>query len=215
MSHDDGFGIADMDVGLLNDAKVHQLIRATRDEGLVARCLIGYTAVLLASWQQGYRVPLEDAAPIWLTDLDDLAERLCAVRLLDADHLIPMNAWAGWFGPAYERREAKRAGGRRGGLAAHGLDPDTPPESGHSSGIAQGKPDPSVPSVPFVPTYPSVPSKNARANLRTNGTAIVPTEGPCRICGGHVQELRRNGVPASVPGWIEHPEHPDDWGRAS
>ena len=39
MSRDDGFGIADMDGGLLNDAKVHQLIRATRHEGLVARCL--------------------------------------------------------------------------------------------------------------------------------------------------------------------------------
>ena len=213
MSRDDGFPIADLDVALLDDAKVHQLVRSTRDEAVVARCLIAYTSVLLASWRHGYRVPLDEAAPLWLTDLDDLAERLSEARLLDEDQTIPANAWAGWFGPAWERREAKRAGGRRGGLVAHGLDPDIPPHSGHRSGIAQGKPDPTVPTVPTYPTVPSRPSENARAIERTNGSTIVPTEGPCRICGGLVLDTESNIRVG--PGFIEHGEHPDDWVRAS
>ena len=209
MSREDGFGIADVDVALLDDAKVRQLVRSTRDEGVAARCLIGYTAVLLASWRQGQRVTLDDAAPLWLTDLDDLAARLRAARLLDDERRIPEKPWTGWFGPAWERREERREAGRKGGYAkARGRSSATAePEQSHGEPLAD-----LYPSVPSVPSYPSVPSVKARANRR-NRTTIVPTEGPCRICGGHVRDSE-TGVRVG-PGWIEHPEHPDDWTAVS
>jgi hypothetical protein len=37
---------------------------------------------------------------------------------------------------------------------------------------------------------------------------IVPSEGPCRVCGSHLtdKDLSRVG-----PGWIEHSKHPAEW----
>lgn len=113
MSRDDGFGHADVDVGLLDDPKVRQLIRSTRDESLIARCLVAYTAVVLASWERGAPVSLEDAAPLWLTGLEDIGERLMAVGLLGDDNRIPPKPWEAWYGVAVERRERGRERWRR------------------------------------------------------------------------------------------------------
>src|SRR5262245_9075209 len=122
MSRDEGFAIADVDVGYLDDPKVRRLIRSTTgesDDSLVARCVVLHVAVLLASWRGGDRVAVDDAAPIWLSDVPDLVERLAAAGLLDDTGRIPEGPWESWFGPARDRRNAKREGGRKGGVATH------------------------------------------------------------------------------------------------
>ena len=42
-----------------------------------------------------------------------------------------------------------------------------------------------------------------------NGRAKVPTEGPCRTCGGHLTDTDYGARVG--PGWIEHSEHPKEW----
>ena len=113
MSRDKGFTRADVDVRLLDDRKVRQPVRSTADEGLVARCLVAYTSVVLASWSAGEPVTLEDAAPLWLTATEDLRDRLAFVGLLQSDGRIPEHAWANWFGEAWTRREKGRDRWRR------------------------------------------------------------------------------------------------------
>ena len=113
MSRDDGFRIADVDVGILDDPKVRALVRSTRDESLVARCITGLLSVITASWAAGDRVSLDDAAPAWLTGLDDLRERLLEAALLDADGRLPERSWTAWYGPARSRQEAARERWRR------------------------------------------------------------------------------------------------------
>lgn len=46
MSRAKGFANADLDVGFLDDPKVRKLYRATQDESLVARAIVGYIAVV-------------------------------------------------------------------------------------------------------------------------------------------------------------------------
>lgn len=116
MSRDTGFEIADVDVGILDDPKVRALVRTTRDEGLVARCLVAYISALVGSWAAGDRLTLEASAPIYVTQLEDLATRLQAVGLLDDEHRIPDHAWRSWFGPAAQRRDDRRFEGMVGGL---------------------------------------------------------------------------------------------------
>lgn len=113
-----GFRIGDLDVGFLDDTKVRTLVRSTRDEGLVARCLVAYVATIADSWGSGDRVSVRDAAPVWLTALDDLEERLRAAQLLDDEGRIPEHAWQGWFGPAAQRRDERVIEGAIGGLMA-------------------------------------------------------------------------------------------------
>ena len=115
MSREDGFPIADVDVSMLEDAKVRQLVRVIGDEAMTARCLIGYTAVVLASWRAGERVTLDEAAPLWLTGLEDLAEGLRGV-----DCSTTRAAYRRRRGPdvgARDRREERREAGRKGGYA--------------------------------------------------------------------------------------------------
>ncbi len=113
MSRGDGLGHADIDVGLLRDPKIRQLIRSTKDEGLIARCLIAYQAVVLASWEYGARVSLEDAWPLWMSGLEDIGDRLIAVGLLGDDRRIPPKPWDAWYGVAVTRRELGRERWRR------------------------------------------------------------------------------------------------------
>src|SRR5690242_9246637 len=119
MSRDDGFRVADIDVGILDDPKVRSLIRGCADEALAARCLVALVATFVSSWARGERVRLEDAAPLWISDLPTLAGQLTVARLLDDEHRIPMHAWTNWFGPAADRREKRRAAGSKGGKASH------------------------------------------------------------------------------------------------
>ncbi len=159
MSRDDGFRIADVDVGILDDPKVRQLVRATRDEGLVSRCLVGYLACVTSSWGRGERVGLQDAAPLWLTNLEELGTHLAEAGLLDADARVPQAAWNRWFGPAVGRRQKRQRAGRKGGLASHAA---ASPKHTSSNGRASLNPtDPSVLSVLAVPASPSSPSGRA------------------------------------------------------
>jgi hypothetical protein len=112
---DEGFPHADIDTGIFDDPKVRALARSSRDEGLVARAILAYIATFTASWRAGDRVTLEDAAPLWLSDVVDLGERLRDVRLLDDTNCVPEHAWEAWFRPAWERREKRRASGAEGG----------------------------------------------------------------------------------------------------
>jgi hypothetical protein len=120
MSRGDGFPIADMSVHFLDDPKVRRLVRA---HGAAAACvaIVAYEATLWASWEAGERVDLMDACPLWIEDPETMIERLSGVGLLDAEGRVPQEAWNGWFTPAYERREARREAGQRGGNAKASL----------------------------------------------------------------------------------------------
>lgn len=261
MSRDDGFRNADLDVGFFDDPKVRALVRATRDEGLIARCLIAYLSTMVASWGKGQRVVLEDAAPLWLTGLEDIAARLVGVGLLDDDRLILEHSWDGWFGPAVERSIELKRKSIYGGLVSRGMSPhDANAEVERRLSVIRGRfnlevqpigstseaQPPSVPSVSTDrqavqsrPTETAKPLDGAPAKAREplNGfdqptlkerttthpemhrggrpkaigavlNRIVPTEGPCQVCGGHVTDKE----PCLVgPGWIAHAEHPKEW----
>lgn len=210
MSRDGGFPIADLDVGLLDDPKVRTLVRSTRDEAIVARCMVAFIAVILASWRQGERVTLDEAAPLWLTGLDDLAERLRDAGLLDADGRVPEKSWIGWFGPASDRRATRRFEGAVNGLVSHGMTREAAireakrRQSEVTSELPLGDLDPSVPSVPSVPTVRPSSVREGKTTTTTMA-GIVPSEGPCRDCGGYLTDKEDSRV---GPGWIEHAEHP-------
>jgi hypothetical protein len=119
MSREDGFSTADVDPGLMHDPKMIALARQAHDAGLTMSCVGLYLATLLASWRDGDRVSIEDAAPAWWSDpIDPFRARLEDVGLLDADGCVPPHAWDAWFGPARDRRELRREAGRRGGEAS-------------------------------------------------------------------------------------------------
>jgi hypothetical protein len=116
MSRDAGFPVADMDTGLLDDPKVRRMVRELRDEALICRCLVAYQATVLASWAEGRRVTVDDAAPVWLTGINDLRENLELYGLLDEAGMPPRHAWDSWFGAAQQRRADRRFEGTVGGL---------------------------------------------------------------------------------------------------
>lgn len=118
MSRDAGFAHADVDVNLLDDPKVKRLLRLVDDEGTRARAIVVYQAVVLSSWGEGQRVAAEDAAPVWITGLEDLVALLARVGLLDADGRVVEHAFEGWFRPALERRRKRSEAGRLGGIAS-------------------------------------------------------------------------------------------------
>jgi len=179
MSRDDGFDVADVATGHLDDPKVKALWRELApDQARMSRALMLHFATLLASWRQGCRVTVDEAVPVWLAPDAELVTALVAVRLLDRTRRIPARSWKGWFGPAWERREARRESGRLGGLRARGkrslADALHTLDSGANSGATAtphltGRPSgrPSVPS--------DRPSVNARETVQgTNGRRDVP-----------------------------------------
>lgn len=184
MSRAEGFPIADVDVAILDDPKLRALARSTRDEAIIARAIVAYLATLTASWARGDRVSLEDAAPMWLTALDDLAERLQAVDLVDGHGRIPEHSWESWFKPAWERREAKRAGGKLGGQRSWET------RSKVRSSIASAEPNPSDPSHPSGPTEPS----HSRPSDSDNGRALDV----CEVCGRPLGFPHAKGCPRAL-----------------
>jgi hypothetical protein len=115
----DGFAVADVDVGFMHDRKVVALSRLLNDDALCAVAVVMYQAVVLASWEAGERVAIEDAQPAWLrVSLGGVRSSLEAVALIDAEGRVPEATWEGWFGPARDRRSLRRAQGRAGGLAS-------------------------------------------------------------------------------------------------
>ena len=161
MSRDDGFDVADVATGHLDDPKVKALWRELApDQDRMSRALMLHFATLLASWRQGCRVTVDEAVPVWLAPDAELVAVLVSTKLLDRTRRIPARSWKGWFGPAWERREARREAGRKGGQAS-GKRRFSIAEPGRPSGR------PSVPS--------DRPSVNARETVQgTNGRRDVP-----------------------------------------
>ena len=223
VSRDDGFPAAALDVKFLRDPKVRRLRRTLTDPGDAAAAEHLYLAVVLSSWETGYRVPIDDA----LAFEDATPDRIAALKLelLDAEGKVPLPVWERWFRPAWDRRERKRAGGREGNRRRWHADRSPVDDLSHTDSDTDSHPEsPSVPSHPSVPSGPNSPSHptarpesdgaarvgNAPRNGRTNGAksaGIVPSEGPCRVCGGYLIDTEgRVG-----PGWIEHTAHPPQW----
>jgi hypothetical protein len=116
MSRDDGFEVADVAAGHLDDPKVKALWRALGpDQDRMSRALLLHLATLLASWRQGARVTVTEAVPVWLEPDAELVAALVDARLLDKSGRIPPRSWKGWFGPAWDRREKRRRAGALGG----------------------------------------------------------------------------------------------------
>lgn len=118
MSRDDGFAIADVDSSYFDDAKLRDLWRRLKDESAMARAVCLHLSTLVASWRQGERVTLAQAAPLWLDDDAELVAHLQACDLLDAECRVPSDAFDRWFGAAVARRDVRRSAGRAGGLAS-------------------------------------------------------------------------------------------------
>lgn len=216
MSRDDGFAIADVDVGYLDDAKIRALVRSTKDQGLVCRAIVAHLSVVLASWKAGELVALEDAAPMWLDGIEDLAERLQAAGLLERGRIRP-GPWEAWFGPARDRRLKRRAAGAEGGRASGRSRAEASHEQPSSNASAPLNPSaPSVRSSPSVPSgspSPSVPPARAaaarseeRRSRSTNGrmekigplagaAAAAILEGDCPGCKQPVRALDAAGLP--------------------
>ena len=163
VSRDDGFPVADIDSSYLDDPKMRDLWQRIKDPDMMARAVVLHAATVLASWRQGERVSVTQAAPLWLVVDDDLVAALHAAKLIDKAGKIPASSWSEWFGPAFERRETRRESGRAGGAAKAqrtSSDARATPEQRSSDAL------PVRPSVPSVPTGLSVPSVLPNASAR-------------------------------------------------
>jgi len=140
MSREDGFDVADVATGHLDDPKVKALWRAVApDQDRMSRALTLHLSVLLASWRQGQRVTVAEAVPVWLDPDESLVKALTDARLLDKTGRIPVRAWKSWFGPASGRRETlrvkwRRANERRAASVRGGTAAVPPPPSDRPSG---------------------------------------------------------------------------------
>jgi hypothetical protein len=116
-ARDDGFLIADFDTSFYSDPKVVAIAKRLRDASKTACVLTLYHALVLASWRQGERLTVAQAAPAWWLDpVDEERDLLEAAELVDADGRIHEHVWERWFVPAFGRRENRRENGRQGGL---------------------------------------------------------------------------------------------------
>lgn len=109
MARHEGFEVADVSVHLFDDDRVRKLARTVTLEEL-ERTMIVYVSVVLASWRDGRRVPVDDAVPLWLPPdrLVNAPELLRSVGLLDKSGRIPARTWAKWYEPVRERRDRNR-----------------------------------------------------------------------------------------------------------
>lgn len=161
MTRPDGFPIADHDVGFLSDDRI---IRAVRQSG--AWAIVAYLAVRDASWARGERVTFAvavDRLPrVYGEDVDAALTTLVDVGLVDADGRIPKATWDSWYVPANDRREARRASGRLGGLAK---------AAKHTSSDATAL-------LERRPTRPTVRPPVVATNVATGGlTSAAPVNG--------------------------------------
>lgn len=144
MGRDDGFAIADIAVGHLDDDKVRKLWRLLApDSAAMSEALMLHLAAVLASWGSGRRVTLDEAAPLWLPVDERLAGLLVDVGLLDRSRKVPSRSFTRWYGPAAARREARKAAGSLGGKAKAKRTSSDARASLYPSGRQAG---PSVPS---------------------------------------------------------------------
>lgn len=160
-NRDDGFPIADISTVILDDAKMRKLAKRYPDDGTLAASIVVYMATLLGSWREGRRLTASEAES-WVDPTDERLADLREVGLFDARNRVNAKAWEAWFRPAWERREAARANGRKGAARRWGSDSDPMPPP--SNGMADGsQPDsglmPDKPTVrpPYKPAFsPSV-----------------------------------------------------------
>ena len=94
MSRPDGFQIADIDVGLLDDPKFRRLWRDLHDQGLMCEAVVLFVSTLLESWSSGLRVPVDEAMPIWLDPTDGVLEGLRRVGLLTSEGFVSESGWS-------------------------------------------------------------------------------------------------------------------------
>lgn len=174
MSRDDGFAIADIDTGLLADPKIVALARRLRDPVQTAAHVALYVGLILESWGAGERLTFDAALPAWwLEDAGAIRANLAGVGLIDESGRLPDHAWTGWYEPARNRREARRAAGSKGG--------QTKPRSSNAptslkprSSDAQATLNPTGPTGPVRPR-PAEPSPplSARHGAREIGVDRV------------------------------------------
>jgi hypothetical protein len=174
VSRDDGFQTADIDVGFLRDVKVRRLRQHVPADDLPATVLL-YLAVVLSSWEEGYRLTADEAD----SPIDPTPERIAALTatgLLDGDGKVPLRAWEAWFRPAWDRRDKKRVGGVEGNRRR--WHPDRPTQSDTESDSESDSVSPSIrPSV-----YPSVSPSRASSNDATKKTGhedVLTGRVPC------------------------------------
>lgn len=170
MARDEGFTVADMDPNYLDDTKVRHLWRILAPSVAdMCEALVLHEATVLASWREGSRVKVNDAAPIWMGVRSELVAALILAKLLDHTERVPTRSWAAWFGPAQARREARIEAGRRGGMAKA--------QRGSSNATAGLYPSDRPSDRPSVPT--DLPTSTARGRAaRRGGKAAPRAEGP-------------------------------------
>lgn len=177
MGRDDGFPIADVAVGLLDDDKVRKLWRLLGDQSAMCEAMTTHQAVLLASWGAGRRATIDEACPLWLSPSRPVLDALASVGLLDGKGRIPAKAWSAWFGPAATRRDAARAAGREGNRIRWGQGRDSgatpdPIGSRSPSGRQAGPSD--IHTVPSS-ARPRSPRGRAVGGPSTLGEALAGT----------------------------------------
>jgi len=169
VGREEGFAIADIASNHMDDEKVRRLWRVLeQDSTAMCEAVTAHFATVLASWREGKRVKLEEAAPLWLHVRPEITAALMAVGLLDRQKRVPARTWAGWYEPARARREARRDAGRSGGLA----------KAKRSSSVATAEAEPSSTRPAVRPDRPTVPSgsadpSNGRAPRRASGAAAA------------------------------------------
>lgn len=199
MSRDDGFSIADLDVGFLRDVKVRRL-RLHLPEDDVAPTTLLYLALVLSSWEEGFRLSVMEADSPYPATAERIAA-LQACELIDDEQKIPAHAWRGWFYPAWDRREKKRKGGAEGNRrrwhadkgASHtdsesdtpgDSDPESPTSRTGQSGQTSRSGNPSARAD--VVTTNGATTHDATSTLPTNGRTIDLRT--CPTCGDEVDE---------------------------
>jgi hypothetical protein len=185
MNREDGFPIADLDVGLFHDQKVLALARRLRNERDTAVSIALYTSLVLESWAAGDRVTLDDALPAWCVESPDtIRADLQAVGLIDDESRIPATSWTSWYVPAFDRREKRRQSGAEGGRRSWVSRRDKRRRSD-----ASATPNPSVrPAVLPADSQdrPDTPEDCARC-----GGAITGDTGAIRDVGGKYVVVHR------------------------
>lgn len=209
MTRRDRLRIMDISTDIHDDPKFRRIQRRRPDH--VAPAFLAYLALLGECWQERERLALdEDTWPITITYDPEVIATMIGVGLLTDDRKITESAWAEYVAPALARIAAERERWRRNKADARGRDKAGPtPVRADTTRTPRGVPTESATAGPgrAGPTEPGPGRTNgSRPHERT--TEQVPSEGDCRVCGGHVTDKQAARV---GPGWIEHAEHPEEW----
>jgi len=162
-----GMERADVDVALMADPKVVALARKLRDESRTMNAVGLYVSTVLASWQAGERLTLDEAVPAWwMGEWDALALALVEARLLDGERRVPEHVWEGWYEPAAARRAKFRDLGARGGRKSaegrSGAGPDAPAGGGPGGGAGGDR----TPNRTVKPNQPTIQPTNHPGSAR-------------------------------------------------